>query len=105
MPAVAKALIDWMKAKADRIAIDARVYRSIGPEFMIQGQPCSPLRFWTDGSIAVNFVQLKMTPAFASPTARLELFETRPFRRATERDQDWSAWVLRIATIHLIREY
>ena len=65
-----------MKASADRVAINnAPVYGSIGPEFTIQGQPCLPLRFWTDGSIAVNFVQLKMTSGFASLTARQELFE------------------------------
>jgi hypothetical protein len=71
LSATAKAIINWIKQTANRLDInDAPVLGSFGPEFSIDTQRFQVFRFWTDGSAAINFGQLKLSPAFASASAR-----------------------------------
>jgi hypothetical protein len=70
----AKAIIVWIKHKAGRLDVnDTPTTGSFGAEFLIGGQRCQVFRFWTDGSAAINFGQLKLTPTFASVAARKAL--------------------------------
>ena len=74
--AAAKAVVDWIKAKSDRVVFnDAPSYGFIAAEFKGAVEPCMPLRLWTDGNIQINFNQLMRTAAFADVAARQELMD------------------------------
>ena len=74
--ATAKAVFDWMKGKGDRVAFnDAPSYGSATAEFDVGSESIDLMRLWTDGGVAISFAQLKLTPAFADPSAREELLD------------------------------
>ena len=74
--ATAKALIAWIRAKADRVVFnDAPSYGCIAAEFNVGSEACIPIRVWTDGGVPVSFSQLKRTPAFSASAARQELMD------------------------------
>jgi len=65
-----------MRARADRVVFnDAPKYGSVGPEFIVGGESCPPMRIWTDGAAAINFAQLRWTPAFSALATREQLLD------------------------------
>lgn len=74
--ATTKAVVEWMKVKADRIAFnDAPSYGSATAEIDVGSETIGLMRLWTDGRVAISFAQLKLTPAFADLAARQELLD------------------------------
>ena len=74
--ATAKAVIGWMRTKADRLIFnDAPAYGSATAEFDVGSEAIPLMRSWTDGGIIISFAELKRTPAFAELAARQELLD------------------------------
>ena len=74
--ATARAVIDWMKVNADRVAFnDAPSYGSATAEIDVGSETIGLMRLWTDGGVAISFAQLKLTPAFADLAARQALLD------------------------------